>query len=147
MKSRFEQWERNFRTRQQQQEAAPEAGTPQPPRPPFFPRQSAPETSSAPNTLLTQPPVASTPGGTAWDWKPRMPDVKGFATQTALRNAESAQARGDVGTAVRWYQRALKLDPADQEVQAKLAAAQALKQKVTASTAPATAKKAWYNRL
>jgi hypothetical protein len=119
LKSRFDRWEKDFRSRH---DPNPASG----------------------REVVTPPPVAETPARASWDWKPQMPDLKGAATRSAIHTADSAKGRGDLDTAVRWYQRALKFDPGNQEAQAKLTATNSLKQKVMATVAPTAPKKGWF---
>lgn len=132
LKSRIDRWEKNFRSRQEPSQPQSQA-------------VAAPTAHVAPSSK--QPSGGEASAKTGWNWKPKMPDLKAAATQSAIHTADNAQSRGDLDTAVRWYQRALKFDPTSQEAQTKLNAAKALKQKVMNAVSPTAPKKGWFGRL
>lgn len=136
LKSRFDQWHQDVRQRQSQPAAAKTDATDKNRLLPklFQPRQPANQPQTAVQQA-TPPGGGSQPAGQAWQAK--FANLKPRTAASLVRNGGNAEGRGDLDGAMRWYRLALKIDPANVEAQAKLAAAEAAKAKLAPTAAPA----------
>lgn len=130
LKSRFDQWRQDLR----QPQAQPAVAKAEPAEkkgllPNWF--QPRPSSASAPQAAVQTPTPqgdVATPARQAWS--PKLGSLKPRTAASLVRSGGNAESRGDLDGAMRWYRFALKIDPANPEAQAKLAAAQAAKAKL-----------------
>lgn len=139
LKSRFDQWRQDLKQHQPQPAVAKaEPAETKGLLPNLF--QPRPSSASAPQAAVQKPTPqgdVATPARQAWS--PKLGNLKPRTAASLVRSGGNAESRGDLEGAMRWYRFALKIDPANTEAQAKLAAAQAAQAKL--EPAPVAPKK------
>lgn len=69
---------------------------------------------------------SSRPGWNPLSWAPQL-NLRSPGLAATLRNGEQAEHRGDFESAVRWYEKAVRIDPSDAVARSRLAAAKSLR--------------------